>query len=88
MKKRMDKTSLTAKSQITLPKHIREELGLHPGDRVGLEMDKNGVRIVPASADLEKNFAQVKSSGKTKDASRMRKEFQQGVAEEVQEESD
>ena len=36
-------SKLSSKSQITLPKKVREAAGLHPGDAVIYEVQKNGV---------------------------------------------
>ena len=39
-------SKLTARSQTTIPKAVREALDLHPGDRVGYVIDGNVVRLV------------------------------------------
>ena len=42
-------TTLTSKGQVTLPKHIRDALGLGPGSAVDFELDEQGrVVIRPA----------------------------------------
>jgi AbrB family looped-hinge helix DNA binding protein len=38
--------TLTSKGQLTIPKAIREALGLHEGDQVRFEIDRNGGRTV------------------------------------------
>lgn len=42
MKSMMHTTSLTSKGQVTIPKDIREKLGLKPGDRVIFDQAKDG----------------------------------------------
>jgi AbrB family looped-hinge helix DNA binding protein len=45
--------TLTAKGQVTIPKGIREALGLRQGDRLRWDLDEGGVRIrVVAPLDL------------------------------------
>jgi len=36
------------KGQVVIPKALRDELGLHPGDVVTFELDGRGVRVEPA----------------------------------------
>ena len=49
----MSTSTLTSKGQITLPKQVRERLGLRQGDRVVFELDEAGsVRLMPVSAQI------------------------------------
>ncbi|MBZ0157002.1 MAG: AbrB/MazE/SpoVT family DNA-binding domain-containing protein [Alphaproteobacteria bacterium] len=41
----MQTAKVTSKGQITLPKNIRDTLGVHPGESVGFE-EKDGVIVV------------------------------------------
>lgn len=42
-------TTLTSKGQVTIPKAVREHLGLKPGSKVAFSLDANGdVVIKPA----------------------------------------
>lgn len=44
---------ITSKGQITLPKQVRQQLGVSSGDRVRFELDGQDVRIYPKrSADF------------------------------------
>lgn len=47
-------TSMTVKGQITVPKDVRDLLGLKPGQKVQIETDSDGtVRIIKADPDAE-----------------------------------
>jgi AbrB family looped-hinge helix DNA binding protein len=37
---------LTEKSQVTIPKHVRDHLGIGPGSEVDFEIDRAGARLV------------------------------------------
>ena len=55
-------SSMTSKGQVTVPKDIREALGLAPGSLVGFELDGNGdARIVRASSSDEARRAEIMS---------------------------
>ena len=41
----MDVATLTAKGQITVPKAVRDSLGLRQGDRFSLELEDGSVRV-------------------------------------------
>jgi antitoxin PrlF len=50
----MDDATLTSKSQLTLPKAVRESLGVGPGDRVRFVPSLNGFRIVALKGDVSR----------------------------------
>ncbi len=41
----MGTSRMTIKGQVTIPKPIRERLGLHPGDAVEFEEEPGGIRL-------------------------------------------
>ena len=47
-----DIATLTSKSQLTLPKAIREALGVGPGDQIRFVPSLNGFRIVAVNGDI------------------------------------
>ena len=49
----MAKATVTSKGQLTLPKEIRQRLGVQQGDRVEFRTDRSGrVWVEPATQDL------------------------------------
>ncbi len=47
-------TTVTVKGQVTLPKHVRDAAGIHPGDRVDVRLDPSGgvvIERVPARVE-------------------------------------
>ena len=42
---------ITSKGQITIPRTVRDALGVRPGDRVTFESDENGIRIGAVRTD-------------------------------------
>lgn len=48
----MAKSRITSKGQVTIPKDVRDRLGLRPGDEIEFVEDRRGYRVlkrVPAS---------------------------------------
>ena len=41
----MPKTKVTSKGQVTIPKDVRERLGLRPGDEIEFVQDRRGFRV-------------------------------------------
>ncbi len=60
----MIKSTVTAKGQTTLPKPIREALGVAPGDRVRYVIFDNEVRMIPIRP-LSRLFGAFRHEGPT-----------------------
>ena len=46
----MSTATITSKGQVTLPKPVREALGVHPGDRVNfVRMEDGNYAVLPAT---------------------------------------
>jgi len=83
MPKIINRTALTQKSQITLPKQVREILKVKPGDQVSFEIEGRKIKIIPLPSSLEENFGKVRPKRKPENFKKIRKEFGKKVGEEV-----
>jgi len=83
MPKITNKTVLTKKSQIILPKKIRDFLKLKPGDQVKFVIEDNVVKLVPVHSKLEEGFGKVKAKRKPEDFKRIREIVEEEIAKEV-----
>lgn len=48
----MTEATLTSKGQLTVPKMVRDALGLRPGDKIDFIGTERGYLIVPVNRDL------------------------------------
>lgn len=48
----MAAATLTSKGQVTLPKSVRERLGIETGDRIEFIESEQGFLIIPATRDI------------------------------------
>ena len=65
----MSPTTLTVKGQVTVPKKVRELLGIKPGSKVTFELKPNGdvvLRPVTTSRKRRSPFAKVRGSATVK----------------------
>ena len=83
MPKGMNRTAITKKSQITLPKKVREFLKVKPGDQVGFQIEDNEVKVIPVPSMLEENFGKVRPRRTPEDFKELRRDFEEGVGKEV-----
>ncbi len=75
-------TRVTTKGQVTIPKEIREELGIQPGDEVTFEKTDDGYRIqkkAPTTDDGDDPFEKYRGTATggtmTERMQRLRGEF-------------
>lgn len=55
----MSKATLTSKGQLTLPKKVRDKLGLKTGDRLSLEVEGDSLRL---TVERRKSLEELKGS--------------------------
>jgi len=79
----VNRIALTKKSQITLPKKVREILKVKPGDQVSFQIEGNEVKVVPVPSLLEENFGKVKPRRMPEDFKELRRDFEEEVGKEV-----
>ena len=48
----MPSATLTSKGQITIPKKVREHLGIEPGNRVSFNIGSEDVTVEPETVDV------------------------------------
>ena len=77
--------TVTSKGQITIPAAFRRMLGVRPGDRVGLSYEEGALRVTRTTSSITANFGAVEPLNRPEDWRQIRKEFEEGVAEEVAE---
>jgi AbrB family looped-hinge helix DNA binding protein len=77
---------LTKKFQTTLPKKIRQILGVKSGERIGFIVEGNEVKIVPLKLKLEENFGKVKAVSKPENFKEIRNFVEEEIAKNVIEE--
>lgn len=73
-------TKVTAKGQTTIPKPIRDALGLKPGDRVLFVRKKDEVLLVPVSNTLRELRGSVAPRRKPEDFAEVRDEVRKARA--------
>ena len=58
-------TKMTTKGQVTIPKRLRDHLGLNPGSEVDFELTENGRVLLKARGGLSESiFARLRGSAK------------------------
>lgn len=60
-------STLTQRSQVTVPAEVRRVLHLKPKDKVAFQIEDDQVRLVPARFTLETAFGSVKPKNRPED---------------------
>lgn len=76
-------TTLTQKGQVTVPAEIRSRLGLKPRDKVVFELEDDVVKLRRAQSKVLKWYGSVTPKQRPEDFHRIRDEFEEAVAQEV-----
>jgi AbrB family looped-hinge helix DNA binding protein len=79
-------TVVTKKGQITLPVEIRRSLGIKQGDKIAVALvagEPSQVLLKPVHSVAELTFGAVTPRKRPEDFKELRREFEEGVAEEV-----
>lgn len=53
-------TTITQRSQVTIPAEVRRVLGVKPRDKIAFTIEDGGVRLAPAPFSLESAYGSVK----------------------------
>ena len=76
-------TTVTQKGQVTIPARVRAQLGLKPRDRVRFEIQGDAATLRPIPSKVLRWYGSVTPKERPEDPSKVRDEFEEGVAEEV-----
>jgi len=87
---------VTTKGQVTIPKEIRDKLGIEPGDEIAFEAVEAGYKIrkkEPTTADGEDPFEKYRGSAESDETMpdrmrRLRSEYPRDVGNEEDDESE
>ncbi len=76
----MIESSITTKGQTTLPKSVRDALGVRPGDRVRYLIVDGDVRILPVRS-IDRLFGALKADGPPATLDDMERAIAEGATE-------
>lgn len=87
---------VTSKGQVTIPKPIRDDLGIEPGDEITFEQTASGYTIrkrAPTTATGDDPFEKYRGSAHSSDSMpdrmrRLRGEFPRSVEDDTEEDAD
>ena len=79
----MSEAKMTSKGQLTVPKDVRQKLGLKPGDRIRFLIEADGrVRLMPAKRDISELVGILPKPKRTLRLEEMDEAIEQAVVEE------
>ncbi len=79
-------STVTSKGQVTIPKHLRDRLGIVPGEQVIFSLEDDGIRISRSLSIVERTAGALKPPpGVTvpETAEEMRRMAEEAIAEDV-----
>ncbi len=77
----MPSATVTSKGQVTVPKEIREHLGIEPGDRVNFQIGSGGEVIVePEPVDIRSLKGMLKHHGRRVSLEAMEEAIRRGAS--------
>lgn len=76
-------TTVTQKGQVTIPGEMRRALKLKPRDKVAFELVDGQVRLRPMKSVVEATRGAVKPTSTPEDFRKLRRDFEEGMAEEA-----
>ncbi len=75
------KATITSKGQVTVPKKVRDQLHLSPGDKIEFLVDENNtVRVIPITATLTQLKGMVPQPDRVVSLTEMEDAVAQGAA--------
>jgi AbrB family looped-hinge helix DNA binding protein len=85
MARMTNRSTLTKKSQVTLPKQVREVLEVGPGDQIAFEVKGGEVKVHALRSVLDANYGSVKPRKRPEDFRKIREEMERVMGREVAE---
>ena len=83
MPKIIEKTTVTGKGQITIPKRYRDMLKLKPNDTVTFRIKQDSIEVIPFTSNIIKYFGKIKPVENTGDFKNTREKFVETIAKEI-----
>lgn len=75
--------TVSSKGQLTIPKSVREQLGIEPGTRVLVTLCDGKVELEPVSGDIQQWQGALKQAGQDAPLEQVREHVRAAIAEEV-----